>query len=178
MYQVIEDQVNKGKKKNQKIMIIGDLNCKIGKEVAGNNEKVTKGGRILLKLIKDMDLSVLNAHPKCQGLWTRTENGAKSVIDYAIIEKEQLESVEEIIIDEEKEITPYSKGPSNEKTYTDHNTIKITMNWLTTSVRKVKERLIINERTKEKDKYLSRVIPPITFCKVCLTEHIMVCICV
>ena len=152
MYKLIEEQVNIGKVKNEKIMVIGDLNCKIGKEVNGNKEKVTTGGRMLLKLIKDRNLTVLNAHPKCQGLWTRTEKGKKSVIDYAIIEKEQTESVEEIIIDEKKEITPYSKGPSNEVTYTDHNTIKITMNWITTSLRQNKERLIINDQTKAKYK--------------------------
>ena len=52
MYRMIQEQVNKGKLKNEKIMVVGDFNCKIGKEVEGNKEKVTKGGRILMKLIK------------------------------------------------------------------------------------------------------------------------------
>ena len=96
MYNMIKEQVDKGKQKNEKIMVLGDFNCKIGREIDGNKEKVTKGGRILMKLVKDMNLSLLNAHPKCQGLWTRNENGKISVLDYVLIEKQQLESVEEI----------------------------------------------------------------------------------
>ena len=92
------------------------------------------------------------AHPKCQGLWTRNENGKISVLDYVLIEKQQLESVEEILIDEKREITPYTKVSDEERTYTDHNTIKITMNWITTSIKQNKERLIINEETKAKYK--------------------------
>ena len=62
------------------------------------------------------------------------------------------ESVEEILIDEKKEITSYSKASPDERTYTDHNTIKIKMNWITTSLRQNKERLVINEQTKAKYK--------------------------
>ena len=152
MYKMIEEQVSKGKESKQKVMIVGDLNCKIGKEIPGNTDQVTTGGRLLLKLIKDMDLTVLNAHENCQGLWTRIENGKRSVIDYALIEKEHVESVEEVMIDEKKEITPYWKAPSNERTYTDHNTIKVCMNWITTSIWQNKERMIMNEQTKAKFK--------------------------
>ena len=148
MFKMMEEQIDKGKEKKQKIMVVGDLNCKIGKEIPGNNEKVTKGGRILLKLLKDTNMTVLNAHPKCKGLWTRSESGTKSVLDYVMIEKEQMESAEEIMIDEKKEIAPYSKETSNKRTYSDHNTIKIRMNWITTSVWQNKERTVINEHTK------------------------------
>ena len=152
MYKIIEEQVIKGKERRQKVMIVGDLNCKIGKEIPGNTNQVTTGGRLLLKLIKDMELTVLNAHENCLGLWTRIENGKRSVIDYALIEKEHVESVEEVMIDEKKEITPYGKAPSNERTYTDHNTIKVCMNWITTSIWQNKERMIMNEQTKAKFK--------------------------
>ena len=68
MYKEVEEQINKGKNKNQKILIVGDMNCKIGKEISGNKEEVTKGGRLLLKLVKKTDMNIINTHPKCKGL--------------------------------------------------------------------------------------------------------------
>ena len=54
-------------------------------------------------------------------------------------------------IDDKKENTPYSET-TNERTYTDHNTIIVQMNWITTSLVERKERLILNKRSKEKFK--------------------------
>ena len=150
MYNLIEEQVDKGKERQQKIMVVGDLNCKIGKVIKGNSENVSKGGRLLMKLVEKMDMEIINGHPKCKGLWTRVEDETKSVLDYVIINKDHVESVEEMKIDEEREITPYSKGSiEGERTYTDHNTIIINnMNWRITSIRKSKERLVMNEKSK------------------------------
>ena len=94
-------------------------------------------------------MEILNTHPKCKGLWTREEKGSKSVLDYVLVNKEHQESVEEVIIDEEKVITPYTKGNSvDERTYTDHNTITIKLNWIITSMVEKRERVILNDRSK------------------------------
>ena len=150
MYKKIEEQVNKGKEKDQKVLIVGDLNCKIGNKIKGNTEQVTTGGRLLIQLVEKLNLEIINAHPKCQGLWTRQEGGKKSVLDYIIIDKEHVESIKEMNIDEEREITPYSQGEiKGERTYTDHNMIKVNINWRITSINRNQERLTMNEKSKK-----------------------------
>ena len=54
--------------------------------------------------------------------------GKKSVIDYVIIDKKDEELVEEMIIDENREITP-RHCVNGRIIYSDHNTITIKMNW-------------------------------------------------
>ena len=49
MYKGIEEQVQHGEEKGQKIVIVGDFNCKIGKEIQGNKEEVTKSAQIFVK---------------------------------------------------------------------------------------------------------------------------------
>ena len=151
MYDKMEEQIIKGRNRNQKVLIVGDLNCKIGKEINGNKDIVTKGGRMLLKLVKDQDMEIVNANTnKCKGLWTRAENGSKSVLDYVLVNKEHLESIEKMVIDEKREITPYSQeGAHAKRTYTDHNMIKVEKNWVTTSMTEKRERLVLNNKAKE-----------------------------
>ncbi len=154
MYDKIEEQINRGKEKNQKIMVLGDFNCKIGKVIPNNTEQVTCGGRLLNKLIEKTGMETLNAHPLCEGVWTRTEKGHKSVIDYVLINKEHIASLERMVIDENKDNTPYSEY-QGERTYADHNLITVEMNWVTTSLVDKKERLVLNEKAKEKFKQVT-----------------------
>ena len=84
MYDGIGEQLLKAKEKQQSIVLVGDLNCKIGEEIKGNRPDVTKGGRLLLKLVKNNNLYILNQLEKCQGLWTRCEGISKSVLDYVL----------------------------------------------------------------------------------------------
>ena len=80
------------------------------------------------KLIEDEKLKIINSTEKCKGLWTRTEGDKKSVLDYVIVSSEHEEKVEEMIIDEEKEIAFYRHAEEKgigEVVYSDHNTIKL-----------------------------------------------------
>ena len=43
IYQVIEEQIDEARRKGDSILILGDLNCKVGKEIEGNTHEVTKG---------------------------------------------------------------------------------------------------------------------------------------
>ena len=49
-----------------------------------NSETVTKRGRLLQKLLNKHNVLILNAKSNCQGKWTRSQEGKKSVTDYAI----------------------------------------------------------------------------------------------
>ena len=88
VYKMMREEIREGQNKDQTLIITCDFNCKIGKEEQkGNKAKVTKGGRKLLSMIESENLSIANMSQKCSGLWTRVENGKKSVLDYIIIQK-------------------------------------------------------------------------------------------
>ena len=66
IYKKIEKHVVEAEEEGQKLVIMGDLNCKVGKEIKGNREEVSPGGRKLLNLIKENSLMIVNAHEKCK----------------------------------------------------------------------------------------------------------------
>ena len=49
-YNQIEEQVNKAGEQQQKIVIMGDFNCKVGRIIDGNKDEVTKGGKMLIEM--------------------------------------------------------------------------------------------------------------------------------
>lgn len=133
MYQRLESEIEHGKKNNERLLIIGDFNCRVGTIIQGNEDKVTKGGRILNSMNKKAGMILVNAvNEKRKGLWTRIQGEQKSVIDYAIIDKEEVKNVAMMEIDEEKLWTPYyitKENTKRVKKFTDHASIKIQMKW-------------------------------------------------
>ena len=107
MYKDIEKQVDIATQGNQKLLIIGDFNCKVGNSIPNNALQISKGGRLLLKLIQKKNLTILNSNKICQGLWTRNENGKKSVIDYVITKTGDIQDIKSVLIDEDKEHPVY-----------------------------------------------------------------------
>ena len=41
---VIETHINESQKVKEKLVLVGNFNCKVGKPIEGNSETVTKGG--------------------------------------------------------------------------------------------------------------------------------------
>ena len=113
LYKVVESHINESKKVKEKLVLVGDFNCKVGKLIEGNSETVTKGGRLLQKLVNKHNLLILNAKPNCQGNWKRSQEGKKSVIDYAITKQEDEDILTSMEIDEAQEYTPYRKLNEN-----------------------------------------------------------------
>ena len=68
MYDKIGRQIEQANVKDQDIIILGDFNCKIGDEIAGNNKEISKGGKMMLDLKKRHRLDIVNSSPKCTGL--------------------------------------------------------------------------------------------------------------
>ena len=64
IYRKIANEIRKAEVNGEKILIMGDFNCKIGKVIPSNQEKVSKAGKVLNKMCEDMDLLVLNSHKK------------------------------------------------------------------------------------------------------------------
>ena len=104
MYESISDQVDIGKEDSQQIFILGDFNAKIGNYIKNNKETITKGGRHLKRLVEKQNLYIVNGESnKCEGLCTREQGEEKSIIDYVITTKKDLNTIKTMNIDEEKE---------------------------------------------------------------------------
>ena len=142
MYNAIKDEVRKAEVQREKIMIMGDFNCKVGTKIPGNKEELPKGGKLLIKMCDELGLSIINADPRCKGTWTRIENEARSVIDYGIIRKSDEEGLKNMNIDEDKIFTPFSMG--KQVKYTDHCAIMVEFNWRLVCMNNIKQRKIIN----------------------------------
>ena len=128
LYESISDQVEIGKVNNQQTVILGNFNAKIGNYIKNNKETITKGGRHLKRLVDKQNLCIVNGESnKCEGLWTRVQGEEKSVIDYLITTKKDLNTIKTMKIDEEKEFEIYKveiQGTKHcRKIYSDRNAI-------------------------------------------------------
>ena len=130
IYKNIEEEIEEAYTNGLKLFVYGDMNCKVGDIIKGNKSDISKGGRLLLKMAKKYKLSIVNSLSVCEGLWTRIEGEEKSVIDYVLTFEEDTDIVEEMIIDEEKLITPYHiESESRRRIYTDHCMISGRLNF-------------------------------------------------
>ena len=133
MYEDINQQVKIGDMLGQETIIVGDFNCRIGKAIPGNDPAVSKGGRLILKMVKENNLTIANASIDCKGLWTRVEKEKRSAIDLVLTSKVTSENLLSMIVDEDKEYPVYRierKAGEETKIFSDHNTIIVNINWL------------------------------------------------
>lgn len=112
------------------LIIIGDLNVKIGNDIYGingNHCEVSKGGKILREFIVNNNLTLINNENICDGTWTRVNkkgvNIEKSILDYVITNYTGLEIIKKMKIDEEREYILEHLGTASGVTESDHNTI-------------------------------------------------------
>ena len=49
------------RKMEQRIIVMGDMNCKIGDLIDGKKEEISKGGKIMIKMIKENNMIMLNS---------------------------------------------------------------------------------------------------------------------
>ena len=89
LYERVEKQIDEARERGQKLMILGDFNCKIGDAIPGNKPEVSKSGKLMKQMVKKQKLSILNSIDVCEGTWTRTEGDSKSIIDYVLMWKEE-----------------------------------------------------------------------------------------
>ena len=111
VYDAIDQQIQCAKAKHQQILLMGDMNCKVGDMVKGNKPDITVGGKMLKKLLKDNALSMVNSLEECHGIWTRQSGIEKSVIDYIIIKDVDIDNIRKVVIDEEKLLAPFRLNP-------------------------------------------------------------------
>ena len=127
----LEIEVAKCKIADELPIVVGDLNAKITKE-DNNLQALSSNGKYLLQLVNNQQLDVLNFHERCKGKWThviRTTN-ATSVLDYILAGKDISSTVQQMIIDEECLLCPFSVKQSEgtkEPQFSDHNAIVLHM---------------------------------------------------
>ena len=126
IYKKIEEEVQKAKSNKEKVIIMGDMNCKVGDVIKNNTSIISKGGKVLLNMCKKMGLVLVNAEECCEGTWTRTSKEKRSVLDYFIVNEEEASFIEEMVIDEDKHKTPYRVNEAGEVSYSDHSTMIMT----------------------------------------------------
>ena len=136
MYESVTKEIEKAREIRR--FLLGDFNAKVRTTIQGNKETITKGGRLLLKIIQKETMSLVNAEKnRCKGLWIREQGREKSVIDYVMTNTEYLNSIKEIVIDETKEYATYRLDQQNQdlkKKYTDHNVILLKIDFHTETI--------------------------------------------
>ena len=148
MYNHIKTKITTAKQDNERIMITGDFNAKIGDTIKGNKKEVTKSGKLLLKMVLEQDLVILNNSAKCQGKWTRILGKEQSILDYALMFQEDEQYIDYTIIDEEKEYTPGYKEKSK-MIYSDHRAIISAVRWTEANIdrERARERKVMTKKS-------------------------------
>ena len=52
MYESITKEIQEAREHKQQVIVLGDFNAKVGTAAQDNKETITKGGRLLLKMIQ------------------------------------------------------------------------------------------------------------------------------
>ena len=60
MYKSIEQQINELNTRNNKVLLIGDFNSKIGNMIKNNNSHISNGGKMLNDLIEKTNCHLIN----------------------------------------------------------------------------------------------------------------------
>ena len=130
MYKNLSKEIKTAEENNQKVFITGDFNCKVGDYIPDNKPVVTVGGKMLLNVIKKYKVKLLNSSTKCKGIWTRVEGNNKSVLDYIMVKKEDLDNCVDILIDEDRIVSPGGFNKNDTWMLSDHNPIVCNMKWV------------------------------------------------
>ena len=122
-YEVIEKSIANYTETNNKIILVGDFNGKIGNDengITNGDISITTNGRRIRSMVRTLNLDILNKHAKCEGRWTRvnTKNSnEKSIIDYAICSKILSKDIMKILIDDKETYKIKGKNKSGDNTF-------------------------------------------------------------
>ena len=112
-FEELSIQVERSQISGDELIILGDFNGRIGCEI----DRIvavdgSPNGKQLCEIINKHGLKVGNFHELCTGRWTRIQSCQKggikkSVLDYILTTEVIYDSLEDILIDEEKIYCPY-----------------------------------------------------------------------
>ena len=90
-------------------MVIGDFNAKVEK-VGDSVVPVSPNGKLMMSnVVQEHGLNIVNFTDKCIGKWTHVvrTTDEKSILDYLIVPKVLLDSIDEMVIDEDCSMCPF-----------------------------------------------------------------------
>ena len=84
-------------------LCMGDFNSRVGRipGLEHNTPDINKNGPMFLNFVTQANLVILNTLPVAKGLFTRFMNGSQSLLDYGLINSENVNSVSSFVIDSE-----------------------------------------------------------------------------
>ena len=105
IYRVLQREAFSLRSKGYRVIFLGDFNghvgCTPGEGVQGNREDINANGRRFLDFLAVTDSKHVNGVKRLTtGLWTRQRGGHSSVIDYAVISAEHMETAVSLYIDD------------------------------------------------------------------------------
>ena len=136
LYSLLESETQQLKALGYRIFHMGDFNAHIGNSllngIRNNTQPTNKNGLRLKRFAKSLDLIIMNSlcsHKTntcpdrtcanfCEGLWTWSRANQFSVIDYVLAQKNSINDIKKIVIDDQNTFGGYSS---------DHNMIFITI---------------------------------------------------
>ena len=130
-YQNLSSQIEQAFLSGDSVIMVGDFNAKLGKDVVGGDvHPMSANGRLLFSLSNNYNLFVLNFSDLCKEVFTRIHNYRnkveKSVLEYVLISEDMYSHFVSMHTDEEKLFTPWrliNKG----KKFSDHCAIRFQM---------------------------------------------------
>ena len=124
-------QVKKIEALGESLILIGDLNAHVGDLVPNNKEKVSHGGQLLRDFVQNSDYVLVNSTEKTvSGPFTRVDPADPnklSALDLCIVSQELLYYVDSLIIDKNRNFTPYRPIWRRKMVYTDHYSLLLTL---------------------------------------------------
>ena len=147
IYQTLQEESFHLRSKGYRVVFLGDFNGHVGEVlgvgVPGNKPGINANGQRFLDFLTHTDSVHINGSVKTPGqwdtrlttgLWTRQRGGSSSIIDFAVVSSEHLDSVVGLVVDDQGEYG----------TLSDHN-------WLFLELydKFVRQRRITNLNTKK-----------------------------
>ena len=107
LYSVLRMEVASLRRDGFRVVLLGDFNGHVGVipsegGILGNKTDINRNGRRFLDFLNDSNCVHVNGYQNLTtGLWTRQRGGVSSVLDYGVVAKEHLKSVNSMVIDDQ-----------------------------------------------------------------------------
>ena len=117
----LEEEIAKAAIKHIPVILMGDLNSKLGPTYINNDLHTMSGnGNIISRIMERIELIVVSGFTKkCKGLITRerstVNNIERCIIDLFIVSKDIVEEIVEMLVDDEQKQAPKDKESCGEK---------------------------------------------------------------
>ena len=101
LYQLLIEETQILRRQNFAVLALGDFNCKVGqmKGMELNTDQINNNTPKFLNFLQNTNLVVINTLPLTKGLFTHFMNGRASVLDYGLIDEDNVSLITSFVID-------------------------------------------------------------------------------